>query len=148
MVEVRLLQDIPFYYRLRYPLRSGFPFPFPLVTILFYLYFYLYPLLCVGSTGPDCDPHCVDLSHWAFVCLFSLCWCHRLWLRPIRCWCLCHRATRRCSAATVCEPPRRLLRRRLPRRSCCVHGIVLVPSDSWLRPSRCWCFWPSGSTKV
>ena len=30
----------------------------------------------------------------------------------------------------VCSFRRRLLRRRLPRRSCCVHGIVLVLSDT------------------
>ena len=61
---------------------------------------------------------------------FILCWYHRCWLRPNRCGCLCHRATRWCSAATVTYFRRRLLRRRLPRRALRVYKSVLVPSAS------------------
>ena len=71
-----------------------------------------------------------------FCCCFSFCWCHRLWLRPIRCWCLCNRVTCRCSPTTVCEFRRSLLRRRHPPRSYCIRqcrfhiaAIVLTKSE-------------------
>ena len=37
-------------------------------------------------------------------------WCHWLWLRPVRCCYLCHRATRDCSATTVTSSLRATLR--------------------------------------
>ena len=112
-VEVRLLQDFHFYSSRHYPLRSGVPFPFP-------LFHYPFLFLCI--------------------LLFSLilCWCHRPRLRPIRCMCLGHRATRWCSAVTVTHFGRRLLRRRLP------EGLYLCTSHCWcyrprLRPILCRC---------
>ena len=51
-VEVRLLQDIPFYSRLRYPLLSGVPFLFPLFQYPFIsLILLLFPLTFVGAIG-------------------------------------------------------------------------------------------------
>ena len=65
--------------------------------------------------------NCVDLSQgllsWYTVWCFFLRWCHRPRLRPIRCRCPCHRATRWCSSATFISSCRAVLRR--PRRRPC-----------------------------
>ena len=91
LVEVRLLQDIPFYSRLRYLLRSRVPFPF---SLFHYLFLSLIPPISL-----------------------ILCWYCRYWLRPNRCRCPCHRATRWCSAATFISSRPAALRR--PRRRPC-----------------------------
>ena len=87
----------------------------------------LYAILCARRPlFPLSISICISISNSTSISLI-FCWCHRPRLRPIRFWCPCHQAIRRCSAATMSKFRRRLFRRSLPRRSYGVYKTVLVP---------------------
>ena len=75
-------QDIPFYSRLPYLLRSGDPFLFPL-----FHYSFISTIVSIS---------------------LILCWYHRYWLRPDCSRCACHRASR-CRRLLPRRLPRRAL---------------------------------------